>query len=675
MRGAKVTLLLVLLALVPGILATVVLNAHANAKANLDRSLGATAAKEQDKLASLTDNARATALLAAGNSAFEDAIVKGSGGTAAGWRQVNRGLLLIDNVYPGMVSTARFFTIDGHVGAMVVHGAAITHGDINSSLDRKSPLFASQYPFFGASLLIGSGHGYEGTPTLSATNGGWSSSSSEWVLPFASAVAGPTAKKPIGVVEFELSIEGIRNVLNNVAGGDDVLVVDGKTGQILLDAAHKQLAGAQLGDSGARKALIDALRSHKQASGLLTVQGQRGAWLRLPSSSNNANDLVLWVSAPAKTLSLNALAPLGIASLLLLAAALIFGRRWARTSEHAEHDALTGLGNRRKLLADIERRVARATPERPLLLVLYDLDGFKNYNDNFGHPAGDALLARLGRKLERSLEGRADAYRLGGDEFCLLGFAAPDETDAVLEDGRAALTEAGEGFEIGASAGRCLLPQETDKANDALGIADQNLYSNKTSARRSASRQSTDVLLQVVRERTEILGEHLDHVAELAVAVARTYGLSQEELDQVRGAAELHDIGKMAVPDEVLNRAGVLDPEDWELIHQHPLVGARIVSAAPSLEKVSLVVRATHERWDGTGYPDGLAGDAIPLAARIVAVCNAFDALTGERPYREGRSETEALDELRRHAGTQFDPDVVERFCTVRVAEPQLSLS
>jgi diguanylate cyclase (GGDEF)-like protein/putative nucleotidyltransferase with HDIG domain len=452
-----------------------------------------------------------------------------------------------------------------------------------------------------------------------------------------------------------------------------VLVVDAGTGQILLDAAHAQLSGAQLGDSGSRKSLINALRSHKDASGLLTVDGHRGAWLRLPASQNNANDLVLWVSAPAKSLSLVALAPLGIASLLLLSAALYFGRRWARTSEHAEHDALTELGNRRKLLVDMERRLGRATPEHPLLLVLYDLDGFKNYNDNFGHPAGDALLARLGRKLERSLEGRADAYRLGGDEFCLLGFATVADADGIVEAGREALSESGEGFEIGASAGRCMLPHETDKPNDALGIADQNLYSNKTSARRSASRQSTDVLLQVVRERTELLGEHLDHVADLAVAVARTYGLSQEELDQVRAAAELHDIGKMAVPDDVLNRAGILEPEDWELIHQHPVVGARIVSAAPSLEKVSLVVRATHERWDGTGYPDGLAGDAIPLAARIIAVCNAFDALTGERPYRKGWSEEDALAELRGHAGTQFDPDVVERFACVRAAAPVAS--
>jgi HD-GYP domain-containing protein (c-di-GMP phosphodiesterase class II) len=166
---------------------------------------------------------------------------------------------------------------------------------------------------------------------------------------------------------------------------------------------------------------------------------------------------------------------------------------------------------------------------------------------------------------------------------------------------------------------------------------------------------------------------HLVGVAELALAVAREVGMDGEQLDELARAAELHDVGKIAIPEEILRKPGPLDPDEWAFVRRHTVIGERILGAAPALRPVARIVRSTHERWDGGGYPDGLAGDEIPLGARIVAVCDAYEAMVSDRPYRPALSPDLAVDELRAHAGTQFDPKVVEVFTaalSARTPEP-----
>ena len=316
-------------------------------------------------------------------------------------------------------------------------------------------------------------------------------------------------------------------------------------------------------------------------------------------------------------------------------------------------DSLTRLGNRRKLLFDLEHRDAGT-------LVLLDLDGFKAYNDTFGHLAGDALLERLGRSLAAAA-GDGRAYRIGGDEFCVLADGA-SEPALVAEAAGAALCERGDGFEISSSYGFALLPAE---ANDALRLADARMYAQKQTRRASAASQSKDVLLRALQERNPSLVDHISDVADLAVDVGRHLGLPDHELEQLRHVAELHDVGKVAIPDAILQKEGPLDPEEWSFVRQHTLIGERIVSAAPALAVVARTVRSTHERWDGLGYPDSLCGEEIPLLARIVAVCDAVSAMVSARPYRESVDLPEALAELRRCAGTQFDADVVQAACAV----------
>jgi diguanylate cyclase (GGDEF)-like protein len=332
-------------------------------------------------------------------------------------------------------------------------------------------------------------------------------------------------------------------------------------------------------------------------------------------------------------------------------------------------DSLTGLGNRRALTIDLERVVSGDAP--PAVLALFDLDGFKHYNDSFGHPAGDALLARLGAKLGAHAARGGSAYRTGGDEFCVL-MPLGDHPDAQAAVAASTLSEHGDGFSIGCSFGAIAVPTEAADAGEALRLADQRMYANKHSPRTSARSQSRDVLLRALVERNPDLGEHLNGVATLACAVARGLGLGDEHVEYVRHAAELHDVGKMAVPDAILDKPGPLDETEWGFIHRHTLIGERIVAAAPALRPVASLVRSSHERWDGDGYPDRLAGDDIPLGARIVAVCDAFDAMVADRPYRAGMAPDAALAELERCAGSQFDPGVVAAFAHAWAERPEL---
>jgi len=334
----------------------------------------------------------------------------------------------------------------------------------------------------------------------------------------------------------------------------------------------------------------------------------------------------------------------------------------------AETDVLTGLGNRRALARELEARLPAATELRPLVLVLFDLDGFKHYNDVFGHPAGDALLARLGANLARYLSGRGVAFRMGGDEFCALFEPGTDVAEPIIAGAASALSEHGEGFHITCSRGAIVLPREAEDVTEALRIADQRLYAHKHGGRMSAGRQSAEVLLRALAERHPELHAHLEEVAGLAAATAERLGLPGEEVERVRHAAELHDVGKVAIPDAILAKRGPLEPGEWEFVRRHPALGERIIAAAPALGHLAELVRWSHERWDGAGYPDGLAGSQIPIGARIVAVADAFHAMTSARPYSVSVTAAAAVAELRRCAGSQFDPVVVEAFCAAWAA-------
>src|SRR5512132_1061822 len=333
--------------------------------------------------------------------------------------------------------------------------------------------------------------------------------------------------------------------------------------------------------------------------------------------------------------------------------------RMLRRARHdALTDALTGLPNRRAFIEALAHALEGEV--EPRMLALFDLDGFKRYNDVYGHPAGDALLSRLSGALGDVVDGHGRAFRLGGDEFCLL--LDDGASDALLVDAARALEARGDGFDVTASYGVVRLPADADTPEEALHLADRRMYAAKEARPSSAGLQTRTVLLKVLSEREPDLHEHSSDVMALARGVARRLGLPVEERDIVARAAELHDIGKMAIPDAILNKPGPLDDREWRFMRRHTIIGEDILNVAPALQPVAALVRASHERWDGKGYPDGTSGDEIPRGARIVAVCDAFSAMVQDRPYHSGLSVSEAVAEIKRCAGTNFDPAVVEAF-------------
>ncbi|HWB22804.1 MAG TPA: diguanylate cyclase [Gaiellaceae bacterium] len=335
-----------------------------------------------------------------------------------------------------------------------------------------------------------------------------------------------------------------------------------------------------------------------------------------------------------------------------------------RARSQSFSDPLTGLANRRKLMLDLERGLVLDDVERPLLLVIFDLNGFKHYNDTFGHPSGDALLIRLAGKLKLASGPHGEAYRLGGDEFCLLLSLPKSDAESQLDAAVRALAEEGDGFGVSAAFGAAFLPEEAIDVSTALRLADQRLYAQKYHLHRGRG-ESYELLLRAQAEREPGVRDHLRGVAELSVAVGRELGFPADQLEELRLAAELHDVGKLAIPDAVLKKPGPLSEQEWAFIRQHTVIGQRILAGAPSLRRIGEIVRATHERWDGTGYIDGLAGEEIPLPARIIAVCDAFVSMTSDRPHRAAIGFTEAFAELGRCSGTQFDPEIVSIFRSI----------
>jgi HD-GYP domain-containing protein (c-di-GMP phosphodiesterase class II) len=225
----------------------------------------------------------------------------------------------------------------------------------------------------------------------------------------------------------------------------------------------------------------------------------------------------------------------------------------------------------------------------------------------------------------------------------------------------AGLAERGPGFDIGASWGVAELPR-AGGATEALGIADRGMYARKALIRPSIAHQMVRVLVAAGRERNPDLGDHCRGVAEMAAEIGERLDLPPEKVGLLRQGAELHDIGKIAIPDRILSKPGPLDDNEWAFMRRHTLIGERILLAADDLQELAPMIRSSHERWDGGGYPDGLAGELIPLGARIVGVCDAFDAMISERPYSTPRTTAEAVEEIDHCAGGQFDPAVVAAF-------------
>lgn len=322
-------------------------------------------------------------------------------------------------------------------------------------------------------------------------------------------------------------------------------------------------------------------------------------------------------------------------------------------------DPVTGLENRRKLESDME--TALATPDDRRALVVLELDGLQTYSDRFGYAMGDDLLHRSALSLVEAitpLDGIA--YRVDTDRLAALVPLAGRQLGEVVLAATALLRDDASDPVISRAYGEVAIPDEASQAELAFQIAGQRLAAHKQRQHRSARRQAHAVLMAALSARRPDLRDHLRVVTYRAISLARRLGLGVAEIDDIALTAELQDVGLLAVPEAVLEKERPLDDPETALVRSHTAEGERIIAAAPGLAAVAALVRASSEHFDGSGYPDGLAGKAIPLGARIVAVAVAYAAMTAQRPYRAAMSAEDALAELRRWAHRQFDPDVVE---------------
>jgi diguanylate cyclase (GGDEF)-like protein/PAS domain S-box-containing protein len=330
------------------------------------------------------------------------------------------------------------------------------------------------------------------------------------------------------------------------------------------------------------------------------------------------------------------------------------------------HDALTGMYNRR--FFEEEKNRLDAGRQLPLSIIMADVDGLKLINDGFGYSTGDKLLMEAGEVLLSCCRKEDIASRIGGDEFCiLLPGTSQEAAREICKRIQAAAAESiissgAHRLKCNLSVGSATKTSANEDISKVLSEAEDAMRRSKLLNRNSVRSDLLSSIKATMLEKSHETAEHSERMAAMARAIGEELSLSDNLMYDLELAATLHDIGKVSIDQQILSKSEALTEEEWILMRQHPVVGARIAQATTELMSIAEYILYHHERWDGKGYPQGLKGEEIPLLARIVAVVDAYDAMTEGRPYSEVKSREEAVGIISSAAGTQFDPDIVRIF-------------
>ena len=342
-------------------------------------------------------------------------------------------------------------------------------------------------------------------------------------------------------------------------------------------------------------------------------------------------------------------------------------KRGAQIQYMHDHDLLTGLHNRIYFETE-KRKLDEKRPFSPFGIIIADINGLKLINDALGYSRGDELIIATATLIKSCCAPQAVLARTGGDEFSiLLPDAEPRDAAMLVKEITGALdtynkSNSALGYDISVSFGFAVKQQEDENVEEVARAAAEYLNSRKLLTRKSSHNSILTYVMATIYARSQETEAHAKRLARLARCVGWRMGLAQSKLDQLELFAMLHDIGKIGVDDRILNKPAQLTDDEWVYMRRHPEIGCRIATASPELKHIALLILTHHERWDGTGYPVGLKGEEIPLLSRILAVVDAYDAMTEERIYRKAMPREQAMEELNKNAGTQFDPYIAALF-------------
>jgi len=335
----------------------------------------------------------------------------------------------------------------------------------------------------------------------------------------------------------------------------------------------------------------------------------------------------------------------------------------------SNHDHLTGLHNRRYF--EKKLRMLDTRKDLPLSIIMCDVNGLKLINDSFGHDSGDALLMCAAKTLKGACREHDVIARIGGDEFVIiLPRTVWDETEQITSDMKElASKEFVSNIELSISFGYDTKTMESQSITAVVANAENHMYTQKLYERSSIRSKTIDLIMDTLFEKSKREAMHSSRVSNICQTIASKMNFKKDAVNQMRIAGLIHDIGKIGVDENILNKPGRLTPEERKVIEGHPEIGWKILSSTTEFLKLSQFVLSHHENWDGSGYPNGLKGEEIQLEARIISVADSYDAMTSERSYRKGMTREAAIEELRRCSGTQFDPKIVDVFADTVLPE------